>query len=108
MKIKEFIYENARKDKKFIRILKETGLYKRYFFMLNKHGNEYNVNGLSSYKNMWGYVFHGFSWIDDPKTPNVWAPLHDMVHLLNENKPIPLNKLKNTDYWKAILVQLNQ
>ena len=78
--------------------------------MLNKHGKECNVNGPSPYKNMCAYIFYGFSWIDDTKMPNVWPSLYDMVlhysHLLNKNKPIPLNKLKNTDYWKAILVQL--
>lgn len=117
MNAKEIISQRARKDKKFIRLLKELKLYKRFFHMLEKHGNEIAIplgyNNNKTFKRMCNYLFYGFTWANDEKiTSPIWANLYDILEdnetIICKSKTLPLNKLKNNKEWRYVEATLKQ
>ena len=109
-KYKDIICKTARNDKTFVRILKELRLYKRYFYLLTKHGNTNTITPHCLVK-MYQYIFNGFDWTTDKKKPEIWAMLYRLIkeqeNEINSKKQLSVNKLKQTELWKNITISNN-
>ena len=108
-KSKDVIYKQARNDKTFVRILKELRLYKRYFYLLTKHGN--TTRTPPRFIKMYQYIFSGFRWTTDKEKPEIWAKLYQLIMEqeteINAKKQLSVNKLKQTELWKNITISNN-
>ena len=104
--IKNVIYEKARKDRTFIRILKECNLYKRYFFMLKNYGMSSPAASVSLKDGMASYVMNGFGWSHDHFRHIVWSNLYCMLEKgeFKTDKGIGLYRdIRNSECYKHII-----
>lgn len=103
---KNIIRENASKNKKFMRILKELRMYKRYFQCVNEYGHK-DIHFNATPTSLSSLVMNAFCWIHDKSQfSRLWVYLHQLLaeqeFTLRQNQKIPIKQLRESDRWIKI------